>query len=148
MIQGLNLVEHIDTLNQQGGDMANDHININAGGDVAFAKDQAFAQINKTITESANRPETLETKLKDLSDAVQKMTQEMPDAQAKEVIQDLQTLTEEAAKDAPRKKWYDLSGQGIVDAAMAVGVAGKPVIDLTREVMRLLGRKIFHYRRR
>ncbi len=93
----------------------------------------------KTITESANLPETLETELKDLSDAVQKMTQEMPETQAQEVTQDLQTLTEEATKDAPRKKWYELSGQGIIDAATAVGVAGKPVIDLTREVMKLLG---------
>jgi hypothetical protein len=139
MIQGLTLAEHIDTINQQGGDMGDDHININAGGDVAFAKDQAFAQINKTITESANLPETLETKLKALSDAVQKMTQDLPDTQAKEVTQDLQTLTEEATKEAPRKKWYELSGQGIIDAAMAVGVAGKPVINLAREVMKLLG---------
>ena len=66
------------------------------------------------------------------------MTEGMPQENAKEVTQDLKTLTEEATKVEPRKKWYQLSGQGIIDAATAVGVAGKPVIDLTREVMRLL----------
>jgi hypothetical protein len=36
-------------------------------------------------------------------------------------------------------KCFLLSGHGIIDAATAVGVAGKPVIDLTREVDEAFG---------
>lgn len=66
------------------------------------------------------------------------MTAQMPEEQAKEVTQDLQNLTTEAAKDQPRQKWYQLSGQGLIEAAKTVGAIGKPVIESTKAVLGLL----------
>ena len=119
--------------------MGDDKINIKAGGDVAFAKDQAIATINKTITEAAGISETLESKLKELSVAVEKMVQNMPEDKAKETTKDLETLAGEAVKKEPRRKWYELSGEGLIEAAKAVGEAGKPVIEITQAVLNLLG---------
>ncbi len=120
------------------GRVTMDNINISAKGDVAFAKDQAFAQINKTISESANLPESMEENLKSLSAAVEAMLADMPEEKAKEVSEDLNTLVNEATKDQPRRKWYELSAEGLIEAARSVGAAGKPVIELTKSVMGLL----------
>jgi len=98
-----------------------DYIQIKADGDVAFAKDYAIAQINKSITEAVSISETLETKLKELSASVEKMIQNMPDNKAKEITKDLEILANEAVKDEPRRKWYELSGEGLIEAANAVG---------------------------
>ncbi|MDM8552422.1 pentapeptide repeat-containing protein [Desulfobacterales bacterium HSG2] len=84
--------------------MGNDTISISAKGDVAFAKDEAIATINKAITEAAKITNSLEDKLNELSAAVENMVRDMPDEKAKEVTGDLQTLVSEASKDQPRRK--------------------------------------------
>ncbi|MDM8552420.1 pentapeptide repeat-containing protein [Desulfobacterales bacterium HSG2] len=140
-IQGFVQAEKIDTHNQQhitGGRMGDD-IKIKAGGDVAFAKDEAIAMINKKITEAAKITDSLEDKFNELSTAVENMVRDMPDEKAREVTGDLQTLVSEASKDQPRRKWYEISGEGLTDAAKAVGSLGKPVIDATQAVLKLLG---------
>ena len=116
-----------------------DTITINAKGDVAFAKDQAIANISKQISDSANLADDLADKLNKLTQAVNAMARDMPDDKANEVTGDLQTLVDEAEKDEPRKKWYQLSGEGLIEAAQAVGSLGKPVIDATNAVLKLLG---------
>ncbi|MDM8552421.1 pentapeptide repeat-containing protein [Desulfobacterales bacterium HSG2] len=117
-----------------------DIININnAKGDLAFAKDQAIAMINKKITEAAKITDSLKDKFNELSTAVENMVRDMPNDKAREVTGDLQTLVSEASKDQPRRKWYEISGEGLTDAAKAVGSLGKPVIDTTQAVLKLLG---------
>ncbi len=116
-----------------------DTISIKAQGDVVFAKDQAIATINKTISESANLPENLEDRLKELTAAVENMVKDMPEDKAKEVTQDLQTLVDESAKENPRQKWYELSADGLIEAAKTVGTIGKPVVDTTQAVLKMLG---------
>lgn len=111
-----------------------DTININAKGDVAFAKNQAIATVNKRIGES-NAPEELQQRLKQLTDAVSAMIAGMPEPKAKEVSEDLATLVNEATREAPRRKWYELSGEGLIEAARAVGALGEPVARSVRGVM-------------
>jgi hypothetical protein len=99
---------------------------------------QIIKEINQTITESGVSGE-LETELKRLTDSVEKMVADMPEEKAKEVSRDLQTLVTEATSDKPRRKWYTLSGEGLIEAARAVGSLGKPVIYFTQSVLKMLG---------
>lgn len=116
-----------------------DTITITAKGDVNFAKDQAIATINKTISD-AKVSGGLEKNLKQLTDSVSEMLKTLPEDKAAELIKDLETLIAEASKDKParRKKWYELSAEGLIEAAKAVGSIGQPVIEATRSVLELL----------
>jgi uncharacterized protein YjbI with pentapeptide repeats len=140
-IQGMTQADSINTHSQKyiTEETMGDTINITAQGDVAFAKDQAIAMVNKKIAESEKITATLEDKLKELAQAVSEMVRDMPDEKAKEIAGDLQTLVDEAGKDEPRRKWYELSGEGLIEAAKAVGSLGKPVIETTQAVLKLLG---------
>ncbi|MCP4105807.1 MAG: hypothetical protein GY749_09760 [Desulfobacteraceae bacterium] len=119
-----------------------DNINIQsentAARDINIEKYQVVETVKKTITEATHIQESLKNKLDELTVAVKNMVKEMPDDKAEEVTSDLQTLTDEALKNEPRKKWYELSGEGLIEAAKAVGLLGKPVIDTTQAIMKIL----------
>ena len=116
-----------------------DIYNINQAGDMAIAKDKAIAKIHKTVSGSPNVTGELENKLKQLSDAVDKIIPNLENEQANEAIQSLEKLTDEAIKDKPNKRWYDFSADGLIEAAKTVGSIGQPVIDTTKQILKLLG---------
>lgn len=76
--------------------------------------------------------------LKDLVQAVNKMCKSLPKDETEEVVRDLETLTTEAISKKPREKWYQLSADGLKDAAEKLGGIGKPVIDLAIKLVALL----------
>ena len=51
---------------------------------------------------------------------------------------DLKTLSDEMVKAEPRRKWYELSLEGIKEAAKAIGEIGKPVIETVTKLIPLL----------
>jgi hypothetical protein len=51
---------------------------------------------------------------------------------------DLQTLSKEAAKPEPRRKWYALSLQGLKEAAEAVGAIAAPILATVAKLTPLL----------
>ncbi len=117
--------------------MGNNKYAISGNGGISVAADSIQNSFNK-INESGISDE-LKAKLKELSEAVEAMTGEMPDDKAKEVTDDLQTLVNETTKEEPRQKWYELSAQGLIEAAKTVGTVGQPVIQTVQEVSKLLG---------
>lgn len=65
----------------------------------------------------ANMPEELKQRLKELAEAVGKLSAQLPQDKAREVARDLETLTNEATSSSPRRKWYELSANGLIEAA-------------------------------
>lgn len=51
---------------------------------------------------------------------------------------DLKVLSDEVAKPQPRRKWYQLSLEGIKEAAEAIGEIGKPVLETVARLLPLL----------
>ncbi len=118
--------------------------NINFSG----AKDVSVGNINQvaadtisnafnTVTQSSATQE-LKTELEKLNQAVTEMVKLLPEEKQREVAQDLKTLTDEATSESPRKKWYELSAEGLIEAAQAVGEVATPVITATKAVLTLL----------
>jgi hypothetical protein len=68
--------------------------------------------------------------LEKLAVAVQKMKKTLPPETAEEVQRDLNTLTAEIASKTPRKRWWQISMEGLKKAANDVGEVGKPVLEL------------------
>jgi hypothetical protein len=72
------------------------------------------------------------------NEAVAEMIKVLSPAQQEQVASDLKILTNEATSEAPRRKWYELSAQGLLEAAKAVGETALPVITAVNTVVGLL----------
>jgi hypothetical protein len=77
---------------------------------------------------TSNASEELKTLLKDLTEEVGKIAEKMDKEKAEAIANDLQTFTNEALSKNPRKKWWELSAEGIKEAAKTVGSLGLSVI--------------------
>jgi hypothetical protein len=84
-------------------------------------------------------PDALKEQLKSLSTQVAEMVQKLPAKDAEDAARDLETLTHEAISPQPRKKWYSLSGEGLISAAKTVGAIAGPVITTVKAILALLG---------
>ncbi len=96
------------------------------------------------IENSFNRVAASDVK-QELKDALQqlaiesaKVAKALPAERAEEVARDLDTLTKEATATQPRRRWYEVSAEGLLDAAKAVGEAAKPLVETVKLVLALL----------
>jgi len=96
--------------------------------------------VTQTIQSSFNTPSNPELAplLAQLTQAVEQMLAHLSAEQAAEVREDLERLQEELQKPQPRKKWYNLSIEGLIQAAKNVGAIGVPVIELAGKILRLI----------
>jgi hypothetical protein len=94
---------------------------------------------NKVV--SSNAPDELKDLLKKLATAVGKMTEQLPKESAQQVARDLDTLVAEATSPAPRTQWWQLSIEGLKEAAQDIGEIGKPVLQLASLLVPLLLRR-------
>jgi len=117
---------------------------IHFGGDVTVGGDFNVVTAEK-IENSFNKaaaadhlPDELQTSLQELSKQVAEMVKHLPEDRAEEAARDLETLTDEAASGKPRRKWYELSAEGLMDAAKAVGKVAEPVVATVTKILPLL----------
>jgi len=88
---------------------------------------------------SSDASQEIKEKLKELSQAVAEMCEHLPHEKAREAARDLDTLTNEALSDKPRRKWYEMSADGLVKAAETVGKVAVPVITIVMSLLPMLG---------
>ena len=103
---------------------------------VANSIDNSFNKI-----ESAEISSELKQTLQDLAKAVGEMTSSMSKESAEQVARDLETLTSEAISKTPRRKWWQLSANGLKKAAENVGKIGLPVLNLVTTLITILSKK-------
>lgn len=82
--------------------------------------------------------EELKEKLQALTIEVSNLITKLPADDAEKVSRDLHTLALEATSKAPRKAWYELSGQGLIEAAKTVAAMAGPVTMAVKAVLSLL----------
>jgi hypothetical protein len=66
------------------------------------------------------------------------LAKELPKDQAEEVAEDMKVLVEQATREKPNPKWYNVSIEGLIAAAQNLGNVGEPVIELAGKVLALL----------
>lgn len=91
---------------------------------------------NQVAKSSAN--DELRQKLELLCSQVQDLAQNLPAEKQKDVSQDLSSFVAEVTKETPRPKWYELSAEGLLDAAKACAGTASPVIATVKEILALL----------
>ena len=77
--------------------------------------------------------------LRELVQQVALMIEALPAEQADETADALETLTKEAIRAEPRRKWWELSSDGIREAAKSVGSVGAVAIDLLTKLGPMIG---------
>ncbi|MEO7840152.1 MAG: COR domain-containing protein [Anaerolineales bacterium] len=88
--------------------------------------------------DKANIKDDLKEQLKQLTQAVEAMIKDLPKDKAEEVAEDMKVLAEQATKEKPNPKWYNVSIDGLVAAAQNLGKVGDEVIELTSKVRKIL----------
>jgi hypothetical protein len=88
--------------------------------------------------EAAARDDDLKVALKSLTEAVTEMLKALPQGKQEEAARDLEALVQEAVSPTPRRKWYELSAEGLLEAARTVGDMAGPVITGVKGVLALL----------
>jgi hypothetical protein len=121
-----------DTVTNQTVNISNSTV-----GDVNQVAAQTIQDSFNKVQESSVDDE-LKNHLIKLNEAVAQMVKGLSETQQQQVASDLKVLTDEATSSAPRKKWYDLSAQGLLEAAKAVGDTAAPVISLVNTIVGLL----------
>lgn len=86
----------------------------------------------------ANQSEIIANLLEQLTHEVGKIIEVLPKETAREVEQDLDTLKSEVNSKKPRKKWYELSAEGLIKAATTIGTIGKPVLEIVTQILSTL----------
>jgi hypothetical protein len=92
----------------------------------------------KTTITGSDAPDSMKNHLSNLCGEIDKILPLLSSQQQADVRKDIDTLVNEATKVAPRRKWYELSADGIVEAAKTCGAVAGPVIAAVQKVVSLL----------
>jgi len=122
----------VDEMSQKNitfGDQATVH------GDLVVA-DVIQGSFNKIGASGAS--DDLKSLLEGLTREVERMAGELEKDRAEELLEDLQTFINAATKKNPRKKWWQLSAEGIKEAAKTAGEIGLSALKHLDKIIPLL----------
>lgn len=125
-------------INHVQGNQMNTNIrlgNVNVSGDFNLVTAQ---NIEGSFNKAAKAPDDLRQKLEALTLEVANLVKELPPEKAESVSKDLSALTAEAVSTNPRRQWYELSANGILEAAKTVAELAAPVTTAVKAVLALL----------
>ena len=115
-------------------------INQNIKGSTIHGKVVAAETIKGSFNtiQKSNASDELKDNLSKLTQAVEVMAEELPKEKAEEAADDMKRLVEEATREKPNPKFYNVSIQGLIAAAQNLGKVGDEVIKLTEKVRKIL----------
>lgn len=130
---------------QEGGDTVT-KVSVNIGNGNTFNGNVAIAgTIQNSFNTADNfkpeneREEKLKEKLKELNTMIAKLCEQLPEDQSKQAADDLEAFTKETTSKKPRKKWYELAAEGLIEAAAACGALAGPVTNTVKEIISFIG---------
>jgi hypothetical protein len=88
--------------------------------------------------EPSKASDDLKKVLQELGKAVDEMIKKLPADDIEGVEDDYKKLVDESTKKSPKEKWYSVSIKGLQEAAKKIGEIGKPVLELTAQLLLLL----------
>lgn len=80
----------------------------------------------------------LQEEIEKLSVLVKQLIKNVSEQQAEQLFHDLDTLITEATSKQPRKKWYELSAEGILDAAKSSAELIEPISSVIKKLLEIL----------
>jgi thioredoxin reductase len=127
---------------EKGGTYMEKSVVVNGGQNVIVNVAEYMAnvtnQVDQNLSQSAASDEVKEL-VKKLAKQIEEIALKIDPNQTRQLGDDLRTLSDEMAKPEPRRKWYELSLDGIKDAAIAVGEIAKPIVATVHTLAGLFG---------
>ncbi len=80
----------------------------------------------------------LKALLKELADAIGKMSEVLPEETAEAAATDLEVIISEVTSKKPRRRWWQIGIEGLKQIAQNTGEVGVPVILITAKISQLL----------
>lgn len=107
-------------------------------------RDDRSTHISRSILGGSPQSDEVQELLRELAEQVTALVRASragagSAAVAAEVAGNCRTLTEELAKPKPRRKWWQLSLEGLKEAAQALGEVGVPIVQTAKKLAELLG---------
>lgn len=90
------------------------------------------------VLRDGNLAPDIRSLMEELLTQVAAASKEVPSEYANEFADNVETLAKEVVRDEPRRKWYELSVEGLKEAAAAVGEVGKPILETVGKLLPLL----------
>ena len=113
-----------------------DNANISAPIVIADSIQESFNTLAKADVNNDLKTQ-LDQLLKTINEISKKATPEQIETTQK-MAQDAETLVKEAASSNPRRRWYELSLEGLKEAATSIGEIASPVLKIVKEIGPLL----------
>lgn len=100
-----------------------------------------MSNVTNTVAQNLSRssvsPEVQEL-IKTLTKQIEDLATKIEPAATQQMGSDVETLSKEISSPRPRRKWYEVSLEGLKEAAEAVGDLGKPIIQTLKALAPLL----------
>jgi hypothetical protein len=113
-----------------------DNANISAPIVIADSIQESFNTLAKADVNNDLKTQ-LDQLLKTINEISKKATPEQTEI-TQRMAQDAETLVKEAASSNPRRRWYELSLEGLKEAATGIGEIASPVLKIIKEISPLL----------
>lgn len=94
-------------------------------------------QLNAPL-QNLTKEEQITELLHQLSEEIKSLHSHLSEEVATQVKQDFDVLNAELTSKSPRKQWYELSINGLIQAAKNLGEIGKPILGLATQILLLL----------
>jgi hypothetical protein len=91
-----------------------------------------------TSTTTVGQSPELDQRLDELRALVETLAARLPPAKAAAVRDDLDGLTAQAKSEKPTKKWYEVSADGLIEAANSVVGMAEPVTKAVNAVVKII----------
>ncbi len=128
-IERINMLKHKKTINIGKGST------IKAPLVIADHIENSFNSVAKSDIN-----EEVKDLMKQLITDVTEISKNIPKENAESMARDVESLSKEVTSSKPRRKWYEMSIEGLKDAARAVGEVGKPILVTTAKLLPLLNK--------
>ena len=123
----------------QGGgfDMSKITTKYKAGESITFG-DKSGNIINNGSMNTTSLSGSMTSEIELLKTSVENIMNAISEELTPDIHNDLESFISEVSKEKPRKKWYELSGECLIEAAETVGKIGLPVIVSVGKILKLL----------
>lgn len=93
--------------------------------------------VNNNLQQST-APAELQALVKQLTEQIKEISTKVDSKTTQSMADEVKALSENLAKEEPKRRWYEVSLEGLKEAAQAVGELGKPILETVKALTPLL----------
>ncbi|MDU0459277.1 MAG: hypothetical protein RW306_11170 [Geobacteraceae bacterium] len=125
---------------ENGGIMVDNQVTVSGTGNIINVAEYMSNVTNKVNNYMADSGAIVDVKalIKQLNEEIGRIASEIDPSQVKKMGKNLEVLSKEVASDEPERRWYEVSIEGIKEAAQAVGSIAEPIVNIVGKLSALL----------